>query len=111
MVVRKYLTVLSGKYPANFYRIQVSAGCLNFPGYRIPVSGSGASLEAIILVLRTPAILMPFEKFTRASFIQIALEIILIPTLQMHEINNCFKDKYLSNFFNGIDDTMRIRMA
>jgi hypothetical protein len=51
--------------------------------------------EAIILVLRTRAILMPFEKFTRASFIQIALETILIPTLQMHEINNCFKNKYI----------------
>ena len=67
--------------------------------------------EAIIFVLWTRAILMLFEKFTRASFIQIALETILIPTLQMHEINNCFKDKYLSNFFNGIDDTMRIRWA
>ena len=47
--------------------------------------------EAIIFVLWTRAILMLFEKFTRASFIQIALETILIPTLQMHEINNCFK--------------------
>ena len=45
MVVTKYLTVLSGKYPANLYRIPDSAGCLNFTGYRIPVSGSGTSLE------------------------------------------------------------------
>jgi hypothetical protein len=44
MVVTKYLTVLSGKYPANLYRIPDSAGCLNFTGYRIPVSGSGTSL-------------------------------------------------------------------
>ena len=36
MVVRKYLTVLSGKYPANLYRIPDSAGCLNFTGYRYP---------------------------------------------------------------------------
>ena len=43
MVVTKYLTVLSGKYPANLYRIPDSAGCLNFTGYRIPVSGT--SLE------------------------------------------------------------------
>jgi hypothetical protein len=41
MIVTKYLTVLSGKYPANLYRIPDSAGCLNFTGYRIPVSGSG----------------------------------------------------------------------
>ena len=33
MVVRKYLTVLSGKYPAN---IPGSAGCLTFTGYRYP---------------------------------------------------------------------------
>jgi hypothetical protein len=44
MVVTKYLTVLSGKYPVNLYRIPDSAGCLNFTGYRIPVSGSGTSL-------------------------------------------------------------------
>jgi hypothetical protein len=36
MVVKKYLTVLSGKYPANLYRIPDSAGCLNFTGYRYP---------------------------------------------------------------------------
>jgi hypothetical protein len=36
MVVTKYVTVLSGKYPANLYRIPDSAGCLNFTGYRIP---------------------------------------------------------------------------
>ena len=36
MVVTKYLTVLSGKYPANLYRILDSAGCLNFTGYRYP---------------------------------------------------------------------------
>jgi hypothetical protein len=36
MIVRKYLTVLSGKYPANLYRIPDSAGCLNFIGYRYP---------------------------------------------------------------------------
>jgi hypothetical protein len=36
MVVTKYLTVLSGEYPANLYRIPDSAGCLNFTGYRIP---------------------------------------------------------------------------
>jgi hypothetical protein len=36
MVVTKYLTVLSGKYPANLYRIPDSAGCLvNFTGIRI----------------------------------------------------------------------------
>jgi hypothetical protein len=40
MVVTKYLTVLSGKYPANLYWIPDSAGCLNFTGYRIPVSGT-----------------------------------------------------------------------
>jgi hypothetical protein len=44
MVVTKYLTVLSDKYPGNLYRIPDSAGCLNFTGYRIPVSGSGTSL-------------------------------------------------------------------
>ena len=48
MVVTKYLTVLSGKYPANLYRIY-SAGCLNFTGYRIPVSGSGTSLSNNLL--------------------------------------------------------------
>jgi hypothetical protein len=36
MVVTKYLTVLSGKYPTNLYRIPDSAGCLNFTGYRYP---------------------------------------------------------------------------
>jgi hypothetical protein len=45
MVVKKYLTVLSGKYPANLYWIPDSAGCLNFTGYRIPVAGSGTSLH------------------------------------------------------------------
>ena len=34
MVVKKYLTVLSGKYPANLYRIPDSAGCLNSTGYQ-----------------------------------------------------------------------------
>jgi hypothetical protein len=43
MVVKKYLTVLSGKF------IPDSAGCLNFNGYRIPVSGSGTSLTLIHL--------------------------------------------------------------
>ena len=48
MVVKKYLTVLSGKYPANLYWIPDSAGCLNFTGYRIPVSGSGTSLILLL---------------------------------------------------------------
>ena len=43
-VVIKYVTVLSGKYLANFTRIPDSAGCLNFTGFRILVSGSGTSL-------------------------------------------------------------------
>ena len=34
-VVVKYVTVLSGKYPANFTRIPDSDGCLNFAGFRI----------------------------------------------------------------------------
>ena len=44
MFVIKYVTVLSGKYPANFTRIPDSAGCLHFTGYRIVLSGSGTSL-------------------------------------------------------------------
>jgi hypothetical protein len=40
-------SIISGKYPANLYRIPDSAGCLNFTGYRIPVSGSGTSLKII----------------------------------------------------------------
>ena len=36
MIVTNYVTVLSGKYPANLYRIPDSAGCLNFTGYRYP---------------------------------------------------------------------------
>jgi hypothetical protein len=36
MIVTKYLTVLSGKYPVNLYRIPDSAGCLNFTRYRYP---------------------------------------------------------------------------
>ena len=52
MVVTKYLTVLSGKYPANLYRIPDSAGCLNFTGYRIPVSGSGTSLINILYIFQ-----------------------------------------------------------
>ena len=44
MFVIKYVTVLSGKYPANFTRISDSAGCLHFTGYRIVLSGSGTSL-------------------------------------------------------------------
>ena len=35
-VVIKYVTVLSGKYLANFTRIPDSAGCLNFAGYWYP---------------------------------------------------------------------------
>ncbi len=42
-VVIKYITVLSGKYPANFTRILDSAGCLNITGLWILVSGSGTS--------------------------------------------------------------------
>ena len=44
MFVVKYVTVLSGKYPANFTRIPDSAGCLHFTGYRIVLSGSDTSL-------------------------------------------------------------------
>ena len=44
MFVVKYVTVLSGKYPANFTRIPDSTGCLHFTGYRIVLSGSGTSL-------------------------------------------------------------------
>ena len=44
MFVTKYVTVLSGKYPANFARIPDGAGCLHFTGYRIVLSGSGTSL-------------------------------------------------------------------
>jgi hypothetical protein len=51
MVVTKYLTVLSGKYLANLYRIPDSAGCLNFTRYRIPVSGSGTSLDITVVAL------------------------------------------------------------
>ena len=58
MVVKKYLTVLSGKYPANLYRIPDSAGCLNFTGYRIPVSGSGTSL---ILLLSCSSVVQIYE--------------------------------------------------
>ena len=56
MVITKYLTVLSGKYPANLYRIPDSAGCLNFTGYRISVSGSGTSLAPPLI---TSEIYMP----------------------------------------------------
>ena len=48
MFVIKYVTVLSGKYPANFTRIPDSAGCLHFVGYRIVLSGSGTSLVQCI---------------------------------------------------------------
>ena len=58
MVVKKYLTVLSGKYPANLYWIPDSAGCLNFTGYRIPVSGSGTSL---ILLLSWSSVVQIYE--------------------------------------------------
>ena len=58
MVVKKYLTVLSGKYPANLYWIPDSAGCLNFTGYRIPVSGSGTSL---ILLLSCTSVVQIYE--------------------------------------------------
>ena len=34
MFVIKFVTVLSGKYPANFTWIPDSAGCLHFTGYR-----------------------------------------------------------------------------
>ena len=44
MFVIKYVTVLSGKYPANFTRIPDSTGCLHFTGYQIVLSGSGTSL-------------------------------------------------------------------
>ena len=44
MFVIKYVTVLSGKYPANFTRIPDSAGCLHFTRYRIVLSRSGTSL-------------------------------------------------------------------
>ena len=43
MFVINYVTVLSGKYPANFTRISDST-CLRFTGYRIVLSGSGTSL-------------------------------------------------------------------
>jgi hypothetical protein len=54
MVVKKYLTVLSGKYPANLYpnRIPDSAGRLNFTGYWIPVSGK--SLQTKLLYVLSP---------------------------------------------------------
>ena len=58
MVVKKYLTVLSGKYLANLYWIPDSAGCLNFTGYRIPVSGSGTSL---ILLLSCSSVVQIYE--------------------------------------------------
>ena len=48
----------SGKYPANLYRIPDSAGCLNFTGYRIPVSGSGTSL---ILLLSCSSVVQIYE--------------------------------------------------
>ena len=44
MFVINYVTVLSGKYPANFTRIPDCTGCLHFTGYRIVLSGSGTSL-------------------------------------------------------------------
>ena len=50
MFVIKYVTVLSGKYPANFTRIPDSAGCLHFTGYRIVLSGSGTSLLVILFI-------------------------------------------------------------
>ena len=49
MFVIKYVTVLSGKYPANFTRIPDSAGRLHFAGYRIVLSGSGTSLANRLL--------------------------------------------------------------
>ena len=48
MFVINYVTVLSGKYPANFTRIPDSTGCLHFTGYRIVLSGSGTSLVLIL---------------------------------------------------------------
>jgi hypothetical protein len=39
MVVKKYLTVLSGKYPANLYRMSKF--------YRISDTGSGTSLVSV----------------------------------------------------------------
>ena len=51
MFVIKYVTVLSGKYPANFTRIPDSAGCLHFTGYRIVLSGSGTSLLCSLMLL------------------------------------------------------------
>ena len=44
MLVIKYVTVLSDKYPANFTRILDNAGCLYFTGYRMVLSRSGTSL-------------------------------------------------------------------
>ena len=49
--VIKYVTVLSGKYPANFTRIPDSAGRLHFTGYRIVLSRSGTSLLLIYLCM------------------------------------------------------------
>jgi hypothetical protein len=46
MVVKKYIAVLSGKYPANLYRIPDSAGRMS-KFYWIPVSGSGTSLGSM----------------------------------------------------------------
>ena len=56
MVVKKYLTVLSGKYPANLYRIPDSAGCLNVTGYRIPVSST-----SLILLLSCSSVVQIYE--------------------------------------------------
>ncbi len=44
-VVIKYVTLLSGKYPANFIWIPDSARCLNFTRFLILVSGSGTFLK------------------------------------------------------------------
>ena len=44
MLVIKYVTVLSDKYPMNFTRIPDRAGCLYFTGYQMVLSGYGTSL-------------------------------------------------------------------
>jgi hypothetical protein len=84
MVATKYLTVLSGKYPAHLYRIPDSAGCLNFTGYRIPVSGSGTSLIKMLREMRIKDVC--FVNCDFALFISIYFIIVIINMIRDNQI-------------------------
>jgi hypothetical protein len=94
MVVTKYLTVLSGKYPANLYRIPDSAGCLNFTGYRIPVSGSGTSLPVCL----ASCISSHYTSINHLVFITVSL-------CYGKKNNTCF---YISETFLRIEPSLTI---